>query len=297
MSDYYLLDDDISTRRILARIIKEEALGEVVGENENPLLAQREILNLQPSIVLIDFLMPFQDGIETVQHLKGLNFRGKFIMISQIENKDMVGKAYEAGIEYFIHKPINKIEVTSVINKLIEQIKMEKSLKTIRESLSLFPLDDKNNTVIKPTLDKIIRDIFTDLGILGENGSSDIMDLMKEIMEHKTDFEKIQLKVLYVDVLKRKNIDPSEKSIKAFEQRIRRAINQALTNLASHGLADFSNPNFELYSSKFFDFAEVRLKMNELDGKKVTRNPRINIRKFLFAFLIEIQGRMEQSVH
>ncbi|UTW70895.1 DNA-binding domain-containing protein [Anaerobacillus sp. HL2] len=94
----------------------------------------------------------------------------------------------------------------------------------------------------------------------------------------KNEFENIQLKTLYEEALKRKNQESNEKAIKAFEQRIRRAINQALTNLASHGLADFSNPNFELYSSKFLDFAEVRLKMNELDGKD-NRNPRINIRK------------------
>ena len=33
-------------------------------------------------------------------------------MISQIVNKEMVGEAYEKGIEFFIHKPINRVEVS-----------------------------------------------------------------------------------------------------------------------------------------------------------------------------------------
>ncbi len=293
MLNYYILDDDISTRKILARIINDQLLGEVIGENDQPHKAVKEIVNLQPSIVLIDLLMPFQDGIETVQQLKEMNFSGKFIMISQIENKDMVGKAYEVGVEYFIHKPINKIEVTSVINKVIEQIKMEKSLRTIQESLSLFPFHEKQPVDSKPNLETVMREILTDLGILGENGCLDVMELMKHLKNSEEDFENIPLKTLYIEVLQSKNQDTSEKAVKAFEQRLRRAINQALTNLASLGLTDYMNPKFELYSSKFFDFTEVRLKMNELDEKNQSRNPRINIRKFLYAFYVEIQGRMK----
>lgn len=290
--NYFILDDDISTRKILAKIIKDEALGEVVGDSDNPVLAVQEILNLQPTIILIDLLMPFQDGIETVQRLKENNFLGKFIMISQIENKDMVGKAYEAGVEYFIHKPINKIEVTSVINNVLEQIKMKKSLRTIRESLSHFPSYDLPSIDSKLNLKTIMHEILSDLGILGENGSSDIMELMKVLLKNNDDFENIPLKTLYIEVLNTKKQDTSEKAIKSFEQRLRRAINQALTNLTSLGLTDYANPKFELYSSKFFDFSEVRLKMNELNDKNYSRNPRINIRKFLYAFYIEIQGRI-----
>lgn len=292
MLNFYILDDDISTRKILARILKDELLGEVLGENEHPLAAVQEIVNLQPDIILIDLLMPYQDGIETVQQLKNINYPGKFIMISQIENKDMVGKAYDVGIEYFIHKPINKIEVTSVINKVLAQIKMEKSLRTIKESLSLFPSHEIKSEDTKPTLEKVMHAILTDLGILGETGSSDVMELMKHLKKSDEDFENISLKQLYIEVLKNKKQGTGDKAIKTLEQRLRRAINQALTNLASLGLTDYSNPKFELFSSKFFDFNEVRLKMNELDEKNPSRNSRINIRKFLYAFYVEIQGRM-----
>ncbi|WNF36215.1 DNA-binding domain-containing protein [Bacillaceae bacterium IKA-2] len=292
MLNFYILDDDISTRKILARILRDELLGEVLGENEHPLVAIEEIVTLQPNIILIDLLMPYQDGIETVQQLKNMNYSGKFIMISQIENKDMVGKAYDAGIEYFIHKPINKIEVTSVINKVVAQIKMENSLQTIKESLSLFPSHEIKSGGRKPNLEKIMHEILTDLGILGETGSADVMELMKHLKKNDEGFKNIPLKTLYIEVLKNKKQDTGDKATKTLEQRLRRAINQALINLASLGLTDYTNPKFELFSSKFFDFNEVRLKMNELDEKNPSRNSRINIRKFLYAFYVEIQERM-----
>ena len=135
---YYIIDDDLASRKILSRIISDEYLGEVIGEAQGAVNIELDIISSQPDIVLIDLLMPEQDGIETVQKLRSRNFKGKFIMISQVENKEMVAKAYNEGVEYFIHKPINRIEVSSVIHKLIEQMKMERSLNKIKESLGLF---------------------------------------------------------------------------------------------------------------------------------------------------------------
>ena len=44
----------------------------------------------------------------------------QYIMISQVASKDMIAKAYESGVEYYISKPIDAIEVQTVIKKVIE---------------------------------------------------------------------------------------------------------------------------------------------------------------------------------
>lgn len=54
-------------------------------------------------------------------------------MISQVAAKELIGKAYDAGIEFFISKPINIIEVKSVIRNVDEQIKNEKTLTNIKK--------------------------------------------------------------------------------------------------------------------------------------------------------------------
>ncbi|MGB8956709.1 MAG: DNA-binding domain-containing protein, partial [Tumebacillaceae bacterium] len=74
-----------------------------------------------------------------------------------------------------------------------------------------------------------------------------------------------------------------QREIKAMEQRLRRMILQALSNLASLGLTDYANPMFEHYAPRLFDFQEVRLRMQEIrDGEKNTKC-RLNIKKFLAA--------------
>jgi two-component system response regulator YcbB len=213
-------------------------------------------------------------------------------MISQIENKEMVAKAYKNGIEYFIHKPVNRVEVTAVINNVLEKIQMEQSLLKIKESLNLFPFANEQNSPPKQTAKTIIENIFSDLGILGENGSRDIEEIMNYLLRNNIDIKSISLKSLYTEVLKTQKIDTSENAVKALEQRLRRAIIQALTNLASLGLTDYSHPKFENFATKFFDFHEVRLKMNEIDEKKTHRNSRVNIRKFLHALYIEVKGQL-----
>lgn len=290
--NYFILDDDISTRKIMHRIIREESLGEVIGESDQPIEAEGEILLLKPDIVLIDLLMPLQDGIETVQHIKEKNFSGKIIMISQIENKEMVAKAYQNGIEYFIHKPVNRVEVTAVINNVLEKIKMEQSFLKIKESLNLFPFSNEQSNPSKQNSKVIIENIFSDLGILGENGSRDIEEIMNHLLRNDIDINNISLKSLYKEVLENQKLDTSENAVKAMEQRLRRAIIQALTNLASLGLTDYTHPKFEQFATKFFDFHEVRLKMNEIDEKKTRRNSRVNIRKFLHAFYVEVKGQL-----
>ncbi len=72
-----------------------------------------------------------------------------------------------------------------------------------------------------------------------------------------------------------------EKEKKASEQRVRRAIYQSLNHLASLGLTDFSNPKFESYAPKFFDFTIVRKRMTEMTKEEfaVSGHTRINTKK------------------
>ena len=108
----------------------------MIGEAESGKKSLPFILSTQPDFVLIDFLMPELDGIETIEQLQNEGFRGHFIMISQVVNKEMVGEAYERGIEFFIHKPINRIEVSSILKKTAEQLQLRNSLLQIQESLA-----------------------------------------------------------------------------------------------------------------------------------------------------------------
>lgn len=57
-------------------------------------------------------------------------------MISQVESKELIGEAYSLGIDYYITKPINRIEILTVIRKVMERIHLERSITNIQASLN-----------------------------------------------------------------------------------------------------------------------------------------------------------------
>jgi two-component system response regulator YcbB len=102
-----IIDDDEAVRLMLQDIIEDYDLGEVVASWESAHDLDNRILSVeQVDILIIDMLMPGLDGIKAAAGIRK-DFAGKIIMLSQVESKDLVGRAYEHGIDYYITKPLN----------------------------------------------------------------------------------------------------------------------------------------------------------------------------------------------
>lgn len=281
---------------MLKKIITDGDLGVVIGEAESGTKGLKSIITMHPDVVLIDFLMPELDGIETIEHLKKEGYQGQFIMISQVVNKEMVAEAYEKGVEFFIHKPINRVEVQSILKRTAEQFKLRDSLLAIQESLTRIGLD-KNKR--KPTVKEIILSILNDMGVIGEAGSDDIVAIIEYLMNQSERVTQLPpLKDLYEAVALKMGTEKVDiiKESKAIEQRIRRTILAAIHNLASLGAIDYTNPEFEYYAPRYFDFQEVRTHMLYIeDGKHEHAKVKINIRKFLQVLYLETIKKFNQS--
>jgi len=291
------VDDDTASRRMLEKIIIEGELGVIIGEADSGVKAIPLILSTHPDVVLIDLLMPGLDGIETVEQLKIADFRGQFIMISQIVNKEMVGEAYEKGVEFFIHKPINRIEVNSILKKTAEQFRLKNSLIAIRESLA--HMEPARTMKKQKSVKDIVFSILNGMGITGESGSNDIVSIIEILMKRSEKTTKIPpLTDLYEAVARITAADDMDikKQSKAIEQRIRRTILTAVNNLASMGTIDYTNPEFEYYAPRYFDFQEIRLQMNQIrDEIKGPTKVKTNVRKFLQMLYIETEEKYNQS--
>jgi len=291
---YYLVDDDPVVRAMLEEIIEDGDLGKVVGFSEDGSRIDAPLLSMQKvDVLLIDLLMPLRDGIETVRALTPF-FEGKIIMISQVESKELFGEAYALGIEYYITKPINRLEVLSILRKVNERLWLEKSIQNVRESLNLL-MHKKGQVQPEKDITQCGHFLLSELGMIGESGSRDLLEILEYLFQNGDDKFPPLKELMYQVVLKR--VGPAakiEKEIKAAEQRIRRAIYQALNQIASLGLTDYTNLKFENYAGKFFDFTEVRKKMRELeDGEELS--PRINTKKFIQALYLEAKQQMEMG--
>ncbi|EOP91284.1 two-component system response regulator [Bacillus cereus HuB4-4] len=306
---YYIVDDDEVFRSMLSQIIEDGDLGEVIGEADDGAFIEADQLNFKKiDILFIDLLMPMRDGIETVRHIAS-TFTGKIIMISQVESKQLIGEAYTFGVEYYITKPLNKIEVVSVVRKVIERIRLERSIHDIQKSLNNVFQWEKPQLRTEPVqegkkIGDLGRFLLSELGIAGENGSKDLLSMLEYLYGQEKaqtfDFGFPALKEIFHHITIRKLGDIAlevdiDKEKKASEQRVRRAIYQSLNHLASLGLTDFSNPKFESYAPKFFDFTVVRKRMTEMtkDELASSGHTRINTKKFIQVLYFEAKRLME----
>ena len=273
----FIVEDDISVIGVLEDIVERNGLGSICGDTgEGPLDLSRA-LALEPDLILIDLLMPGKDGIQVVRELKERGCGAKFIMISQVSSKEMIAKAYTAGVEFFIQKPINLIEVRQVISNVKNQIDNEQALKTIR---SVF--EGREAPALRPDpaqrRRRRLTHILSQLGMAGEKGSKDITDLCMILLEEGGSVSQTGVSALCARL-------PGPP--KSTEQRIRRAVERGLSHIASLGLEDYDNEFFLRYATRLFPFHEVRAEMAFQQGK----GPRgkASLKKFLDGLIILVE--------
>lgn len=287
---FYLLDDDKHIRMILKQIITDRELGTVCGTGSNGHEGLEDVFELKPDIIIVDLLMPEMDGITFVEHARTRLPDTAFIMLSQVSSKEMVSAAYEAGIEFFIQKPVNSIEVENVIQKVRQNLSMKRTLQKMQElftedipgalpeeqagsaetSADTQPLPSRNESMV--TLQTILQR----LGIIGDIGSRDIITVVEYMIQNHAKISELTLNEL---------CSRFSDSPKSMEQRIRRAAAAGLVNLAHLGLEDYGNEIFTEYSNTLYNFEQVRREMDFIRGKS-GRHGNVKIKNFLNALVV-----------
>lgn len=282
-----IVDDDVSVRKIIRNIIEKHQLGVVVAECEDGGQAEKVIAECRPDIALVDLLLPVQDGIQLIAKIRARFTDTDFIMISQASSESLITQAYSTGIEFFIHKPINVLEIVSIINKVKDNRNLRQAMSVISQTTAKYssmasPEGERGSDVQKTRIYKV----FSDLGIIGEAGTNDIYNMGQLLEKYVRSGSKYQLAEQYQLLSVKLNQDT-----KAIEQRIRRTIIKALHNLANVGIEDYYDDNFQMYSTALFDFKEVRHEMDYIKGKNQYRG-KVNVKKFLegLLFITEIRN-------
>ena len=280
MMRYYIVDDNIATVKSLENIIKSRKLGTVCGYSTSPEDAITEILEDRPDIVIVDFLMEGIDGVVMMQTIRAEADGIYFVMISKVTDKEMIQNAYTRGIEFFINKPVNIVEVETVLNNLMEKIRIKGMLKQLKNIMS--DADDVTGShavdepaVIKTDYKKIDH-LLGNLGMQGERGSQDIKKAFAYMVEKNCDYGKNVLSYIEAE---------SGDTAKNIEQRMRRAIKKGLTNTAHVMMDDSYSDIVDVYARYVFDFSTIRDEMNCLNGKSSTGG-RVSISKFMDGLIL-----------
>ena len=309
----YIIEDDETMIEILEDLIEEYELGDVVGSSTDPYEALQKVPQVKPDIILVDFLMPGMDGAELVRQLRKEGCAAVFIMLSQVSSKDMIGKAYDAGIEFFITKPINLIELKSVLTTVTRQIRNERTVATLRNlfmseiglgegmtappagetaAAAQIPHEQASEAAVQgeqqakapaestgDEFAKNVEKILVLLGMAGEKGSADIIRVCSYLKENSMSMQQENVRIICGEL---------SDAPKSMEQRMRRAVKTGLTNLAHLGIEDFMNETFTEYSSTLFPFEEVRTEMDYIRGKR-SYGGKVSLKKFIESLMLQAE--------
>ena len=276
--NFYFVDDDKNIRNILKILVTDRKLGKCCGSSGNGYDALEDVAALHPDIIIVDLLMPDMDGISFVEKVRDISPDSACVMLSQVSSKDLIAKAYEAGVEFFIQKPINAIEVEAVIRNVIKSLSMHRKIgkvQTLFETEFSTPDKTSDSSSQSESFQGRLTNVLQKLGIIGELGSKDIISLITFLHDQDETMEQQTLGSL----LSRFSENP-----KSVEQRIRRAASTGLVNLAHLGLEDYSNDVFNEFSNTLYNFEQVRREMDYIRGKS-DRHGNVKIRSFLNALL------------
>ncbi len=110
-SKVLVIDDDASTAREVARLLEESGYEATIAHDGPNALV--EAPRLKPDVVLLDFVMPGMSGLAVCAELRKApaTRRVPIVMLTAYDEEDSVQRAFAAGADDYIRKPVRKHEL------------------------------------------------------------------------------------------------------------------------------------------------------------------------------------------
>lgn len=153
VDDHSLFNDGLSL------ILKESGDYEILAQIYDSRKAYNECNTLLPQLILVDYNMPFLDGLSLVKQLRTLVHRSKIVVISMYADRREIEafKAYE--IEGYLSKTSPSAEILLSLEKIMKgesvfQVKQEQKKSFEKDFFSLKKLLTKREVEILKALKK-----------------------------------------------------------------------------------------------------------------------------------------------
>jgi len=167
MKKILIVDDDREFRNHLIEVLKEE--GYRMDSASSTKEAYEKLSAVEFDIVLLDYMMPKQSGIDAIYEIKRLRPKIKVIMITAFASIENAIDVIKKGASDYISKPFKIDNLLLAIRRVLEEAKFEEGVKKM-------DLDHTLGTLASPirrNILKLLRDredihlmeITRDLGI------------------------------------------------------------------------------------------------------------------------------------
>jgi CheY-like chemotaxis protein len=109
-----VVDDDEMVRRLVRTVLEADDYN--VVDAHNGAEALRLLETTEPSVVVLDVMMPGLDGVEVCRRLD--HSRVKVVMLTARDDPELEQACKEAGADAFLTKPFSSITLLDVIEEL-----------------------------------------------------------------------------------------------------------------------------------------------------------------------------------
>ena len=119
MAKLMIVDDSKMIRKTL-RMFLEAGGHEIVAEASDGEEAVENYKKFKPELVTMDISMPEMSGLEALRDIIEIDPDAKIIMISSLNQKDLVITAIKEGAQSYLLKPMSKEKTLAEIKKVLE---------------------------------------------------------------------------------------------------------------------------------------------------------------------------------
>jgi CheY-like chemotaxis protein/nitrogen-specific signal transduction histidine kinase len=135
MSKVLIVDDDEVTRLLIGQKMEESYYSTILAKNGTEAIEM--YLEHQPDIILMDGLMPEMDGFECCRQLQLLpgGDSTPILIITGLEDRKSVDRAYQVGAADYITKPINWAVLRQRVRRLLRQSELYRELEASNSAL------------------------------------------------------------------------------------------------------------------------------------------------------------------
>lgn len=148
MKKILIVDDDEEFRNHLIGVLKEE--GYQIESASSAKEAYALLRAVEFDIVLLDYLMPKQSGVDALQEIKRLRPRIKVIMITAFASIEHAIDAIKRGATDYISKPFKIDYLLLTLRRVLEEAKFDEGMKKM-------DLDQTLSTLASPIRRNILK--------------------------------------------------------------------------------------------------------------------------------------------
>ena len=187
------VEDEFEAREALSKYLKRR-FGKIFTA-EDGLAGLNLFQEQKPDLVIVDLYMPNMDGLEMIKEIKRISPEVFVIVTTAVDDVEVILKSVDIGINKYLLKPIDPVELTSAINEYLTFAAQKQKAEEVFET-------EKR----KQFEDRIKKEFTSFLKVTTGKGPSGVSVFI--------DYDKIEIKAFdAITVMEKNMLDNSQNSI------------------------------------------------------------------------------------